>query len=96
MRDRLGQYSRANRGASTLRLSDSARTEVLSVGPRVSGELESRRFRDEQAALEHQLCLADWRKVAADRLKKLEGYTAEKQHIGTGLQQSEEAGPRSP
>jgi hypothetical protein len=61
----------------------------------VSDELESYKPAAEKAGLEHQLCLAHWRKAVARRLKKLEGYQAEKQLIETALQQLDETGRRS-
>jgi len=61
----------------------------------VSDELESYKSAAEQAGLEHQLCLAHWRKAVANRLKKLEGHKAEKQLIETALRQLDDTGHRS-
>ena len=43
-----------------------------------SDELESYKPAAEQAGLEHQLCLAHWRKATAARLRKIKGYAREK------------------
>ena len=40
----------------------------------VTDELDSYKLAAEQAGLEHQLCLAHWRKAVARRLKKIKGY----------------------
>jgi len=61
----------------------------------VSDELESYKPAAEKAGLEHQLCLAHWRKAITRRLKKLEGYPAEKQLIRTALRQLDETGRHS-
>jgi transposase-like protein len=58
----------------------------------VSDELESYKPAAEKAGLEHQLCLAHWRKAVAIRLKKIKGYEKEKQLIRNALKQLEEAG----
>ncbi|GEM_PF-1975277 len=58
----------------------------------VSDELESYKPAAEQAGLEHQLCLAHWRKATAPRLKKIKGYEKEKQLIREALQHLDEAG----
>jgi hypothetical protein len=61
----------------------------------VSDELESYKPAAEQAGLEHQLCLAHWRKAVAKRLKKLAGYQAEKKLVKTALAQLDEPGRQS-
>jgi len=61
----------------------------------VSDELESYKPAAEKAGLEHQLCLAHWRKAVARRLQKLEGYGPEKKLLETALQRLEETGQRS-
>ncbi len=61
----------------------------------VSDELASYKPAAEQAGLEHQLCLAHWRKAVATRLKKLAGYQAEKKLIKTALAQLDEPGRHS-
>jgi len=53
----------------------------------VSDELESYKPAAEAAGLEHQLCLAHWRKAVARRLKKIEGYPKEKELIREALKQ---------
>jgi len=53
----------------------------------VSDELESYKPAAEQAGLEHQLCLAHWRKAVARRLKKITGYQKEKKLIREALKQ---------
>lgn len=58
----------------------------------VSDELESYKPAAEKAGLEHQLCLAHWRKAVARRLKKIEGYAAEKKLIREALKQLDEKG----
>jgi transposase-like protein len=58
----------------------------------VSDELESYKPAAENAGLEHQLCLAHWRKAVARRLKKIAGYAPEKKLIREALQQLDEAG----
>ena len=58
----------------------------------VSDELESYKPAAEKAGLEHQLCLAHWRKAVARRLKKIKGYEEEKQLIRNALKQLDEAG----
>jgi hypothetical protein len=58
----------------------------------VSDELESYKPAAEKAGLEHQLCLAHWRKAVAIRLKKIKGYEKEKQLIRNALKQLDEAG----
>lgn len=58
----------------------------------VSDELESYKPAAEQAGLEHQLCLAHWRKALARRLKKIDGYAGEKQLIREALKQLDEKG----
>ena len=47
----------------------------------VSDELESYKPAAEAAGVEHQLCLAHWRKATARRLKKITGYDQEKKLI---------------
>jgi transposase-like protein len=51
----------------------------------VTDELESYKGAAEQAGVEHQLCLAHWRKAVARRLKGIEGYEKEKQLIREAL-----------
>jgi hypothetical protein len=51
----------------------------------VSDELESYKPAAELLGLEHQLCLAHWRKAVARRLNKIEGYTKEKELIKEAL-----------
>ena len=58
----------------------------------LSDELESYKPAAEKAGLEHQLCLAHWRKAGARRLKKIEGYPEEKKLIREALQQLDEKG----
>jgi hypothetical protein len=58
----------------------------------VSDELESYKPAAEKAGLEHQLCLAHWRKAIARRLKKIEGYAEEKKLIREALKQLDEKG----
>ena len=58
----------------------------------VSDELESYKPAAEKAGLEHQLCLAHWRKATARRLKKIAGYAQEKKLIREALKQLDEAG----
>jgi len=58
----------------------------------VSDELESYKPAAEKAGLEHQLCLAHWRKAVALRLKQIKGYDKEKQLIREALKQLDEAG----
>jgi transposase-like protein len=58
----------------------------------VSDELESYKPAAEKAGLEHQLCLAHWRKAVAIRLKQIKGYDQEKQLIRNALKQLDEAG----
>jgi hypothetical protein len=61
----------------------------------VSDELESYKPAAEQAGLEHQLCLAHWRKAVANRLRRIEGYAREKQLIREVLQQLDEPARRA-
>jgi hypothetical protein len=58
----------------------------------VSDELESYKPAAERAGLEHQLCLAHWRKAVARRLKGIEGYPEEKQLIREALRQLDDKG----
>jgi transposase-like protein len=58
----------------------------------VSDELESYQPAAEKAGLEHQLCLAHWRKAVARRLKKIEGYPEEKKLIREALKQLDDKG----
>lgn len=58
----------------------------------VSDELESYKPAAEKAGLEHQLCLAHWRKATARRLKKIAGYAPEQKLIREALKQLDEAG----
>lgn len=58
----------------------------------VSDELESYKPAAENAGLEHQLCLAHWRKAVARRLKKIEGYPEEKKLIREVLRQLDDKG----
>lgn len=58
----------------------------------VSDELESYKPAAEKAGLEHQLCLAHWRKAVARRLKKIEGYPEEKKLIREALKQLDDKG----
>jgi len=51
----------------------------------VTDELESYKPAAEAAGLEHQLCLAHWRKAVSRRLKKIEGYAKEKELIKDAL-----------
>jgi len=51
----------------------------------VSDELECYKPAAEAAGLEHQLCLAHWRKATARRLKKITGYQQEKELIREAL-----------
>lgn len=51
----------------------------------VTDELESYKGAAEAAGLEHQLCLAHWRKAVARRLRKIEGYPKEKELIKEAL-----------
>jgi hypothetical protein len=53
----------------------------------VSDELESYKPAAEAAGLEHQLCLAHWRKAVTRRLKRIEGYQKEKELIREALKQ---------
>jgi transposase-like protein len=53
----------------------------------VSDDLESYKPAAEKAGLEHQLCLAHWRKAVTRRLKKIEGYEKEKELIKEALKQ---------
>jgi len=56
----------------------------------VSDELESYKPAAEAAGLEHQLCLAHWRKAVALRLKKIAGYPEEKKLVREALKQLDE------
>jgi transposase-like protein len=58
----------------------------------VSDELESYKPAAEKAGLEHQLCLAHWRKAVAIRLKKIQGYPEEKKLIREALKQLDDKG----
>jgi len=58
----------------------------------VSDELESYKPAAEKAGMEHQLCLAHWRKAVAIRLKKIKGYDTEKRLLRNALKQLDEAG----
>jgi len=58
----------------------------------VSDELESYKPAAEKAGLEHQLCLAHWRKAVARRLNKIEGYQQEKKLIREALKQLDDKG----
>jgi hypothetical protein len=58
----------------------------------VSDELASYKPAAERAGLEHQLCLAHWRKAVARRLKKIEGYPEEKKLIREALKQLDDKG----
>jgi len=58
----------------------------------VSDELESYKPAAEKAGLEHQLCLAHWRKAVARRLKKIEGYPEEKKLIREALKELDDKG----
>jgi len=51
----------------------------------VTDELESYKPAAEAAGVEHQLCLAHWRKAVARRLKKIQGYEKEKELIREAL-----------
>jgi len=51
----------------------------------LSDELDSYKQAAEEAGLEHQLCLAHWRKNVARRCKKIEGYSKEKELIKEAL-----------
>jgi hypothetical protein len=56
----------------------------------VSDELESYKPAAQKAGLEHQLCLAHWRKAVARRLKRIEGYAEEKKLLREALKQLDE------
>lgn len=56
----------------------------------VSDELDSYKPAAEKAGLEHQLCLAHWRKAIANRLRKIQGYEREKKLIREALRQLDE------
>jgi hypothetical protein len=58
----------------------------------VSDELESYKPAAEKAGLEHQLCLAHWRKAVAIRLQKIKGYQKEKQLIRHALKHLDDKG----
>ena len=58
----------------------------------VSDELESYKPAAEKAGLEHQLCLAHWRKAVALRLKKIKGYSQEKKLLREALTQLDDEG----
>lgn len=58
----------------------------------VSDELESYKPAAEKAGLEHQLCLAHWRKAVARRLKRIEGYPEEKKLIREALKELDDKG----
>ncbi len=58
----------------------------------VSDELESYKPAAEKAGLEHQLCLAHWRKAVARRLKSIEGYPEEKKLIREALKELDDKG----
>jgi len=58
----------------------------------VSDELESYKPAAEKAGLEHQLCLAHWRKAVARRLKRIAGYAQEKKLIKEALKQLDDQG----
>jgi len=53
----------------------------------VTDELDSYKPAAEAAGVEHQLCLAHWRKAVANRLRKIEGYSQEKKLIREALKQ---------
>lgn len=57
----------------------------------VTDELESYKGAAEEAGLEHQLCLAHWRKALARRLKKIDRYPKEKELIREALRQLDPA-----
>lgn len=61
----------------------------------VTDELESYKPAAERAGLEHQLCLAHWRKAVALRLKKIEAYQEEKRLIREALKQLDEPALKS-
>lgn len=61
----------------------------------VSDELASYKPAAEKAGLEHQLCLAHWRKAVARRLQQIKGYEKEKQLIRQALQQLDKAALRA-
>lgn len=61
----------------------------------VTDELESYKPAAERARLEHQLCLAHWRKAVALRLKKIEAYQEEKRLIREALKQLDEPARKS-
>lgn len=61
----------------------------------VSDELESYKPAAEQAGLEHQLCLAHWRKATARRLKKIAGYGEEKKLLREALKQLDKSALRA-
>lgn len=53
----------------------------------VSDDLESYKPAAEKAGLQHQICLAHWRKATTLRLKRIEGYEEEKALIKEALRQ---------
>ena len=61
----------------------------------VSDEWESYKPAAEKAELEHQLCLAHWRKATARRLKKIAGYAEEKKLLREALKQLDAAALRA-
>jgi transposase-like protein len=61
----------------------------------VTDELESYKPAAEQAGVEHQLCLAHWRKATAHRLKKIAGYAQEKKLIREALKQLDQPALRA-
>jgi len=61
----------------------------------VSDELESYKAAAQAMGLEHQLCLAHWRKAVARRLKKIQGYQEEKDLIREALKQLDQPAVRT-
>lgn len=59
--------------------------QALGCEVAVSDELESYKPAAERAGVEHQLCVAHWRRAVANRLRRLEGYPKEKKLIREAL-----------
>jgi len=58
----------------------------------VTDELDSYKPAAEKLGMQHQLCLAHWRKAVAGRLKQIKGYRKEKELIREALRKLDEAG----
>lgn len=58
----------------------------------VTDELESYKPAAEKLGVQHQLCLAHWRKAVSRRLKQIQGYRKEKELIREALRQLDDAG----